>query len=111
MGSNIAEPLQPMFLLSVPRPKECRTERGRSRECRHPDSPDRPLPPSYLFTPAAPSHPIRGSVSVPSVDLSRGSSPPGKDVGTGVSIPTQVPLPSVACQVAQSSGEIRNVHL
>ena len=41
-----------------PHPKECRTERGRSRECRHPDLPDCPPPPPYLFTPVAPSHPI-----------------------------------------------------
>ena len=41
-----------------PRPKECRTERGRSHEHRHPDSPNCPPPPSFLFPPAAPSHPI-----------------------------------------------------
>ena len=41
-----------------PRPKEHRTERGRSRECMRPDSPNRPPPPSFLFPPAAPSHPI-----------------------------------------------------
>ena len=41
-----------------PHPKDRRTERGRSSERRHPDSPDRPPPPSFLFPPAAPSHPI-----------------------------------------------------
>ena len=56
----------------------------------------------------APSRPIRGSVSVPSVDPSRGSSLPGKGVGTEVSVPTEVPLSSVAPQVAQSSGQIMN---
>ena len=64
-----------------PRSKEHRTERGRSRECRHTDSPDRPLPPHIYLLLQRPSHPIRGSVSVPSVDLSRGSSPPGKGLG------------------------------
>ena len=92
-----------------PHSKEHRTERGRSREHRRPNSPERPLPPSYLFTPAAPSHPIRGSVSVPSVDPSRGSSPPAKDAGTEISVPTEVPLSSVVHQVAQSSGQIMNV--
>ena len=89
-----------------PRPKECRSERGRSRECRCPDSPEHPPPPSYLFAPAGLSHPIRGSISVLSVDPSRGSSLPGKGVGTEVSIPTEVPLSSIAHQVAQSSGQL-----
>ena len=89
-----------------PHPKECRTERGRSRKRRHPDSPERPPPPSYLFTPVAPSHPIRGSVSVPSMDPSRGSSPPGKGVGTEVSVPIDAPPPRIARQVAQSIGQL-----
>ena len=41
-----------------PRSKERRTERGRSHKRRHPDSPNRPPPPSFLFPPAAPSHPV-----------------------------------------------------
>ena len=41
-----------------PHPKDHRTERGRSRKRRHPDSPDRPPPPSFLFPLAAPSHPV-----------------------------------------------------
>ena len=89
-----------------PHPKERRSERRRSRECRRPDSPERPPPPSYLFTPVGPSRPIRGSVSIPSVDPSRGSSPPGKGVGIEVSVPTEVPLSSIVRQVAQSSGQL-----
>ena len=42
------------------------------------------------------------------MDPSRGYSPPGKGVGIEVSIPTEVPLSSIACQVAQSSGQIMN---
>ena len=76
-----------------PRSKERRTERGRSHECRRPVSPERLPPPSFLFTPVAPSCPIRGSVSVPSVDLNRGSSPLGKGVDTEVPVQTEV-LPS-----------------
>ena len=72
-----------------PRPKDCRTERGKSRECRRPDSPNRPPPPSFLFPPAAPSRPVRSSVSVPSVDPSRGAE---------VSVPTDAP-PSGTGQV------------
>ena len=75
-----------------PHPKECRTERGRSHECRHPGSPDRPPPPSYLFAPAAPSCPVQGSVSIPSVDPSRGSALASQGLGTEVSVPTDVPL-------------------
>ena len=87
-----------------PRPKQHRTERGRSRECRHLDLPNHPPPPPYLFTPVGPSHPIRGSVSILSVDPSRGSSPPGKGGGTEVPIPTEVPPSHVVRRVAQSSG-------
>ena len=32
-----------------PRPKDRRTERGRSRECRHPDSPNCPPPPLHSY--------------------------------------------------------------
>ena len=45
------------------------------------------------------------------MDPSRGSSPPGKGVGTEVSIPTEVPLSSIACQVAQSSGQLMNMQV
>ena len=107
---HAVEPLKPMFLLIVPTLKSAELREGGLANASvqvHPNI----LPSTFIFIHSymTPSCPIRGSVSVPSVDLSRGSSPPGKDVGTGVSIPTQVPLPSVACQVAQSSGEIRNV--
>ena len=81
-----------------PRPKDRRTERGRSHECRRPDSPDRPPPPSFLFPPAAPSHPVRSSISVPSVDPSRGSAPASQGLGAEVSVPTDAP-PSGAGQL------------
>ena len=81
-----------------PHPKDCRTERGRSRERRRPDLPDRPPPPSLLFPPAAPSHPVRSSVSVMSVDPSRGSAPASQGLGAEVSVPTDVP-PSGAGQL------------
>ena len=80
--------------VSAERPcrKDCRTERGRSHECRCPDSPDHPPPPSYLFAPAAPSHPVRGSVSIPSVDPGRGSAPASQGLGAEVSVLTDAPL-------------------
>ena len=81
-----------------PRSKERRTERGRSHECRHPDSPDRPPPPSFLFPPAAPSHPVRGPVSVPSVDMNRGSALASQGLGAEVSAPTDA-SPSGAGQL------------
>ena len=93
------------------RPKEHRTERGRSCERRRPASPKRPLPPSFLFTPVAPSHPIRGSVSVLSVDPNRGSSLSGKGVDTEVPIPTEVLLSRIARGVAQTSGQLMNVQV
>ena len=94
-----------------PHPKQCRAERGRSHERRHPDSPEHPPPPSFLFTPAAPSRPIRGSVSVPSVDPNRGSSPSGKGVDIQVPIPMEA-LPShSACRAVQSSGQLMNVQV
>ena len=92
-----------------PRPKERRSERRRSCECRHPDLPKCPPKPSYLFTPVGPSHPIRGSVSILSMDPSRGSSLPGKGVGTEVSIQTEVPLSSAVRQVTQRSGQLMNM--
>ena len=81
-----------------PRPKDRRTERGRSREHRRPDSPDRPPPPSFLFPPAAPSRPVRSSISIPSMDPSRGSAPASQSLGTEVSVPTDAP-PSGAGQL------------
>ena len=81
-----------------PCPKDRRTERGRSHERRRPDLPDRPPPPSFLFPPAAPSHPVRSSVSVPSVDPSRGSAPASQGLGAEVSVPTDAP-PSGAGQL------------
>ena len=81
-----------------PRPKDRRTERGRSRERRRPDSPNCPPPPSFLFPPAAPSRLVRSSISVPSVDLSRGSAPASQGLGVEVSVLTDVP-PSGAGQL------------
>ena len=43
------------------------------------------------------------------MDPSRGSSLPGKGVGTKVSIQTEVPLPSTVRQVTQSSGQLMNM--
>ena len=45
------------------------------------------------------------------MDPSRGSSLPGKGVDTEVSIPTEVPLSSIAHQVAQSSGQLMNMQV
>ena len=45
------------------------------------------------------------------MDPSRGSSPPGKGVGTEVSIPTEVPLSGIVHQVAQSSGQLMNMQV
>ena len=111
MGSNIAEPLRLIFLLSVPALKSTGLREGGLTKVGIQTHPSRPPPPPYLFTPVGPSHPIRGSVSVLSMDPSRGSSPPGKGVDTEVSIPTEVPLSSVACQVAQSSGQLMNTQV
>ena len=89
-----------------PHPKECRTERGRSHECRRPDSPNCPPPPLFLFPPAVPSRPVRGSVSVPSVDPSRGSAPASQGLGTEVSVLTDAPPSStrqlIGAQVGSS---------
>ena len=74
-----------------PHPKDCRTERGRSRERRCPDSPDRSPPPSFLFPPAAPSHLVRSSISVPSMDPSRGSAPASQGLGAEVSVLMDAP--------------------
>ena len=81
-----------------PHPKDRRTERGRSRERRRPDLPDRPPPPSFLFPPAAPSRPVRSSISIPSVDPSRGSALASQGLGAEVSVPTDAP-PSGAGQL------------
>ena len=81
-----------------PRPKDRRTERGRSRERRRPDSPDRPPPPSFLFPPAAPSRPVQSLVTVPSLDPGKGSAPASQGLGAEVSVPTDAP-PSGAGQL------------
>ena len=67
-----------------PHPKEHRAERGRSRECKRFNSPEHHLPPPFLLTPMAPTHPTTGSVSVPSVDLNRGSSSLDRGAYAGV---------------------------
>ena len=81
-----------------PGPKDCRTERGRSHERRCPDSPDHPLPPSFLFPPAAPSRPIQSSISVPYMDPSRGSASASQSLGAEVSVLMDAP-PSGAGQL------------
>ena len=58
MGSNVAEPLRLMFLLSVPALKSTELREGGLTNVGA-QTPDRPPPPSYLFTPAGPSHPIK----------------------------------------------------
>ena len=110
-GLKCSETIEADVSVEHPCPKERRSERRRYREHRHPDLPERPPPLSYLFAPAGFSRPIRSSVSVLSMDPSRGSSPPGKGVGTEVSVPTEVPLSSIACQVAQSSGQLMNAQV
>ena len=69
MGSNMARTVDVGVSNERPRPKERRAERGRSHERKHFNMPERPLPPPFLLTPKAPSHPTTGSVSVPLVDL------------------------------------------
>ena len=87
-----------------PRPKDRRTERGRSHEHRCPDSPNCPPPPSLLFPPAAPSRPVRSSISVPSVDPSRGSAPASQSLGAEVSVPTDAPPSSTGQLVGVQVG-------
>ena len=91
------------------RPKEHRTERGRSRERRHTDSPDCPPPHSYLFTPTAPSHPIRGSGGISSAVPSMGSAPASQGLGTGVTVPADAPPSSVMHWTAQGLGQLTDV--
>ena len=74
-----------------PRPKDCRTERGRSHERRHPDSPHRPLPPLFLFPPATPSRPVRTSVTATSLDPDKGSAQVNPGLGAEVSAPSDAP--------------------
>ena len=87
-----------------PRPKDCRTERGRSRERRRPDSPDHPPPPSFLIPPATPSRPVRSSISVPPVDPSRGSDPASHGLGAEVSVPTDTPPPGAGQVIGAQVG-------
>ena len=81
-----------------PRPKDRRTERGRSRECRRPDSPNRPPPPSFLIPPAAPSRPVRSSATAASLDPHKESAPVSQGSRAEVSAPTDAP-PSGAGQL------------
>ena len=81
-----------------PHPKDRRTERGRSCERRHPDSPDRPPPPSFLIPPAAPSRPVRSSGTAASLDPRKESAPASQGSGAEVSVPTDAP-PSSAGQL------------
>ena len=94
-----------------PCPKERRDERGRSHECKHFNSPEHPLSPPFLLTPMAPSRPITGSVSIPSVDLDRGSSLLDKGAYAGVPVPTGLVPASSACWAVQSSGQLMNMQI
>ena len=94
--------------IECPRPKEHRSERGRSRECKCFGTPEHTLPRLFLLPPTAPNCPTTGSVSVPSVDPNRG--PPSSDKGsrTGVSVPAGLVPPCNMRQVVQSSGQLLN---
>ena len=61
----------------------------------------------------APSHPITGSLHVPSLDTSRGSLPIDRgDVDTEVSVSsTGMVTPSSACQLVQGSGQLANTQV
>ena len=97
--------------IECPHPKECRSERGRSRECKHFRMPERTLPHPFLLPPMAPNCPTMGSVSVPLVDPNRG--PPSLDKGacTGVSVPVGLVPPCSMHQAVQSSGQLMNTQI
>ena len=59
----------------------------------------------------APSHPITGSVSIPSVDLNRGSSPLDKGADTGVPMPVGLVTPCSVRWAVQSSGQLMNMQV
>ena len=50
--------------IECPRPKEHRSERGRSCECKHFGMPERTLPHPFLLRPTAPNHPTKWVPSV-----------------------------------------------
>ena len=92
-----------------PHPKEHWTERGRSRECRHIVSPERPPPLPFPFTSAAPSHPITISLHAPSLSLNRGSLPLDSGVDTGVPASSTGPVtPTSSHQPVQHSRQFAN---
>ena len=96
-----------------PRPKEQRTERGRSHEHRCINSPERLPPPLFLSTPVAPHHPTAGSLCVLSLDTNRGSLPLDRG-GVGTEIPvssTGMVTPSSAHQLVLSSGQLTNAQV
>ena len=97
--------------IECPHPKECRSERGRSRECKHFGMPEHTLPHLFLLPPMAPNHPTTGSISVPLVDPNRG--PPSLDKGshTGVSVPAGLVPPCNMRQAVQSSGQLMNAQI
>ena len=113
MGSNVVEPLRPRFLLSVPTLKSAELREGGLTNVGIQICSIAPLhpPPSYLFTPAAPSHPVRGSVSFPSADPSRGSALASQGLGAEVSILTDVPPSGIACRTAQSLGQLMDAQV
>ena len=95
-----------------PHPKESRAERGRSRKHRRINSPERPPPPPFLYTPTAPSHPITGSLRTPCLDSNRGSLPLDRGVDAEVPVSsTGLVTPSSAHQPVQSSGQLTNVQV
>ena len=94
-----------------PRPKEPRSERGRSCERKHFNMPERTLPHPFLLPPMAPNRPTMGSISVPAVDPSRGPPSLDKGVCTGVSVPAGLVPPCSMHQVVQSSGQLMNTQI
>ena len=89
MGSNVVEPLMLVFPMSIPTQKSAELRERGLMNAGIFNLPEHPLPPPFLLTPTAPSHPTTGSVSVPSVDPDRGSSLLDKGTYTGVPMPVQ----------------------
>ena len=86
--------------MECPCPKECRSERGRSRKHKCLRMPECTLPHPFLLPPMAPSRAAMGSVSVPSVDVNRRPPSLDKHVRTGASVPVGlVPLYSMHQEV------------
>ena len=96
-----------------PCPKEWCTERGRSHEHRHINSPEHLPPPLFLSTPATPRCTTTGSLRIRSLDMSRGFVPwdrGGMDTEGPVSS-TGMATPSHAHQPVLSSGQLANAQV